>query len=175
MSYRLSVQSVTAVAALLHAPVQRHQLQSHTLAKKKTAGPQLLGVYLASFGYVTPAEITMMLEYQRESHQGGMPRHLGDLLVQQDFVQPSIVAAVLTIQVIDRLLDTNYQGSQRFGEYLVANHYIQPVVLARAFETQIIGRLHSRHVALGEILVQHGHLDRNYMQRALDNWLFAQI
>ena len=126
-----------------------------------------LGGYLLTLGYVTPRQIIVALHEQRRRMEQGSLVPLGEILIEQNIIQPQVLAAVLLVQLVERTVAQQGGAPGRLGERLVAMELISPAQLAPAIERQIRLRNQGSSARLGELLVQQGILDQQAVETAL--------
>jgi two-component system, chemotaxis family, sensor kinase CheA len=95
-----SKQAIEDVFEFIRDDSQLHILAPHSqvadylhMIEALADNPQRLGEILLKSGALTPRELEQVLQYQREQPQPAMP--LGILLVEEQLVQPAVVAAAL--------------------------------------------------------------------------------
>lgn len=103
MDATISASHAISVAQLFERAIQAHPPKHPaTLPANRWMLP--LGVYLVSLGYLTQQQLQAALDRQAEARQRGASEPLGTLLVQMDLVDPQVVAAVILVQMVDRLM-----------------------------------------------------------------------
>lgn len=162
-SNRAQDEAVDLLQEALHAyPPQAHAFRSDI--------PEYdlpLGGYLLTLGYATPRQIIVALREQRRRAEQGSLALLGELLVEQGVIQPQVLAAVLLVQLVERMVGKQAGSPARLGERLVAMELLSPAQLAPAIERQIHLRCEGSSARLGELLVQQGVLDQQAVESAL--------
>jgi hypothetical protein len=126
-----------------------------------------LGGYLLTLGYATPRQIIVALREQRRRIEQGSLAQLGEILVEQGVIQPQVLAAVLLVQLVERMVVQPGMAPERLGEHLVAMELLSPAQLAPVIERQIHLRREGSSARLGELLVQQGILDQQAVNAAL--------
>jgi hypothetical protein len=103
MDITISAAYATSVAQLFNKAIQEHPpcLQA-TLPADRWMMP--LGAYLVSLGYLSQHTLELVLAEQLEARQQGINQPLGTLLVQKNLVPAQVVAAVILVQMVDRLM-----------------------------------------------------------------------
>jgi hypothetical protein len=106
MDGTISAAHAVSIAQLFEKAIQEHPPKyPTTLPANRWMLP--LGAYLVSLGYLTPQELEAVLDEQTQARQRGVNEQLGTLLVQMNLVEPQVVAAVILVQMIDRLMFHN--------------------------------------------------------------------
>src|SRR4051812_37823011 len=101
--HQISAATSAAVTLLLRKAISEHPpLAAHSsLIEHGSHRP--IGTYLLSLGYVTPSQLALALQEQREQHERYAPTQLGHVLMHQYSIHPKVLTAVLLRQMMDRL------------------------------------------------------------------------
>jgi hypothetical protein len=103
MDVTVSAAYATSVAQLFGKAIHEHPpTKPATLPENRWMLP--LGAYLVSLGYLSTHELDAALKEQEQARQRGVAQPLGTLLVQMGLVHPQVVAAVILVQMVDRLM-----------------------------------------------------------------------
>jgi hypothetical protein len=127
------------------------------------------GDYLLALGYATPRQLGLALRQQQRAHYGAHWR-LGDILVEHEIIPPKVLAAVLLVQLADRVAAAHPSAPRFLGEQLIVRDLIVVRQLAAVLEHQSRLRQQGTWVRLGELLVQHKFVELP----ALDEIFMAQ-
>lgn len=106
MNGTISAAHAVSIAQLFERAIQDHPPKyPTTLPANRWMLP--LGAYLVSLGYLTPPQLEAALAQQAQARERGANEQLGTLLVQMNLVEPQVVAAVILVQMVDRLMFHN--------------------------------------------------------------------
>jgi hypothetical protein len=156
------------VARLLQSTLEIYPPRTSGSAIAGSQGrAQSLGWYLRTFGYITTIDLVVAMAQQRQHPNHAEPQFVGDILVQQRGVDLHVLTTMLLVQLLDRLLDPDYNAPWRLGEYLILTNRLTPTQLAPALRTQAWLRQQGVHVQLGNLLVQQEVVDQQVVTEAL--------
>jgi len=145
-----------------HPPITAHSLQIEHGSHRP------IGTYLLSLGYVTPSQLTLALQEQREQHENYAPTLLGNVLMQRYSIHPKVLTAVLLRQMMDRLFYNDPLTPRMLGEQLVLSGALSPLQIAPAIQYQLYLRQIGRQVRLGDVLMDQRLLDQRTLALALE-------
>ncbi|HEY4393598.1 MAG TPA: hypothetical protein VGP64_06030 [Polyangia bacterium] len=114
----------------------------------------MFGAFLVAEGYVTEAQLSLALEYQRRLRQA----RLGDILVAQG----AIPREMLERAALDQM-DVAGGHRLRLGEFLVGEGLLREADVARALAQQE----RDRGKRLGELLLELGFLTTQALAQAV--------
>lgn len=127
-----------------------------------------LGSYLLGHGYIRPNQLVQALNIQQQVVPGAQRLLIGDILVARSMISPRVLAAMLALQLIDRLFDPTPFRPMRLGEHLVSRGHIQPRHLAGVLQLQSWLRFKGYSVQLGTLLVQQNLVQVRHIEEVLD-------
>jgi hypothetical protein len=117
--------------------------------------PQSIGAYLVTYGALTPSQLADALAAQSAQRAATQPAPpLGHILIARGWVQPSVLATLLVLQLQDQVLGPQARPPQRLGELLVVAGLMPPEQLAAPLAEQMRRQLHGRSLPLGRLLIQ---------------------
>lgn len=83
-------------------------------------------------------------------------------------ISPRVLAAMLAVQLIDRLVDPTPFRPLRLGEHLVSRGHIKPRHLAGVLQLQSWLRFQGYSIQLGTLLVQQNLVHVRHIEEVLD-------
>jgi|HigsolmetaAR202D_1030399.scaffolds.fasta_scaffold20382_2 hypothetical protein len=165
MHKRVSLATGLAVANLLRETLATHPPLEQPLLMA-TNNNMRIGHYLLSLGYITPQHLVNALSEQHDAFKQGQLLMLGDIFVRSQLVHPRVLTTVLLVQLIDRMLDPQWEPT-RLGEQLVVSGDLELLELAPAFQLQTWLRQSGSTMPLGDLLVQQDKLTHQRLANVL--------
>jgi hypothetical protein len=168
MRHQISAATSAAVSYLLRKTIAEHPPIAAHSAQIEHGSRRPIGTYLLSLGYVTPSQLGLALQEQREQRERYAPSLLGNVLMSQYSIHPKVLTAVLLMQMMDRLFYHDALAPRPLGEHLVLAGALSPLQIAPALQYQLLLRQLGRQVRLGDVLVDRGLLDQRTLALALE-------
>lgn len=128
---------------------------------------QPIGAILRALQIVSDTDLEVALEEQEHLRRTGQPLLLGDILILRRKIAPEALARALALQSSIRAV--NGAMPRTLSEYLIAKKHVTPEQLERALLEQIHLRISGTHEPLGAILLRHGVVDTDVLQRAFQH------